>query len=493
MNVTQPCIRMRLICARSLISIPGVYIDGHERADIVRDRRKFLAEMEAYEPRFYVYEGEQMEIKKPPAAGVKPLVLVVHDESVFAAHDGKKRVWCEETKQRILPKGEGHGIMASQFLCECHGVMRITKEQQQQHGLKFAEVAATLEIGKNADGYWRCENLVEQVKERLVPIFRILHPHDEALIAFDNSSNHHAFAPDALRSQALNLTDGGKNCLSLRSTSFVGQDGQMVVQCMQSAAGVQKGVKTILQERGLWPARNPPKLPEARKLLDAQPDFAAQKDWLGETLGGSSGFNIIYFPKFHCELNHIELYWAGAKRYARAHCNYRFENLRKVVPDALNSVQLAHIRRNARHCFRYMDAYRERNGRTLSTEQVKYAMQHYSSHRKVPLSYFDEGVPTTRPPAETAARSSSSSVSTVAADSTPVRAASADATGAALGQYVPGFSLPSLGPPLPPRPFGLVGGLLRHSSTPIPVPAAAILPPSLVPPTPTSASHAPNQ
>lgn len=42
-------------------------------------------------------------------------------------------------------------------------------------------------------------------------IFKILHPDSDPLFVFDNPSNHHEFAPDALVAARLNRSDGGKN------------------------------------------------------------------------------------------------------------------------------------------------------------------------------------------------------------------------------------------------------------------------------------------
>jgi hypothetical protein len=44
----------------------------------------------------------------------------------------------------------------------------------------------------------------------MMEIFGTLHPDCIALIAFDNSSDHHAMAKDALVASRLNLKDGGK-------------------------------------------------------------------------------------------------------------------------------------------------------------------------------------------------------------------------------------------------------------------------------------------
>ncbi len=46
----------------------------------------------------------------------KPLVLVTHDKSTFNSNDRKRRIWMENGKQPLRPKGRGKRIMASEFL-----------------------------------------------------------------------------------------------------------------------------------------------------------------------------------------------------------------------------------------------------------------------------------------------------------------------------------------------------------------------------------------
>ena len=68
---------------------------------------------------------------------------------------------------------------------------------------------------------------------------------------------------------------------------------------------------------------------------------------------------VFYYPKFHCELNHIEHFWCSAKQHARFWCEYSLNDLRKRVPLALESVTnhtcLAYYNR----CRRKMELYRE--------------------------------------------------------------------------------------------------------------------------------------
>jgi hypothetical protein len=120
--------------------------------------------------------------------------------------------------------------MVSDFKCECHGHLRITEEIAREHnyGLlpvdpahpeavpevnkDMLHVLVIITPGKNDDGYWKNEHLKKQLEEKAIPLFNILHPNCQALFAFDNSSNHGRYAPDALRVKNLNVSDGGAKC-----------------------------------------------------------------------------------------------------------------------------------------------------------------------------------------------------------------------------------------------------------------------------------------
>ena len=66
----------------------------------------------------------------------------------------------------------------------------------------------------------------------------------------------------------------------------------------------------------------------------------------------------MYYPKFHCELNHIGYFWGHSNHHARENCDYSIDGLRKSVPLALESVKNSTIAGNYASCLRKMELYR---------------------------------------------------------------------------------------------------------------------------------------
>ena len=94
--------------------------------------------------------------------------------------------------------------MISAFLCPCHGLIRFGDDPDN-------DSTVIIKPGKNKDGYFDNEDLARQSK-KMVRIFNELHPGCQALIAYDNSANHHAFAHGALIASRLNLGTGERTC-----------------------------------------------------------------------------------------------------------------------------------------------------------------------------------------------------------------------------------------------------------------------------------------
>jgi hypothetical protein len=65
----------------------------------------------------------------------------------------------------------------------------------------------------------------------------------------------------------------------------------------------------------------------------------------------------MYYPKFHCELNHIEYFWCHSKWYARENCDYIIDGLWKTIPLALQNVKNSTILGNYKNCMQKMELY----------------------------------------------------------------------------------------------------------------------------------------
>ena len=186
----------------------------------------------------------------------------------------------------------------------------------------------------------------------------------------------------------LNLSDGGKNTKSLRDTFWNGN-----IQLMQTPDGKQKGIRTILMERNLWidglkldckPCKDKsPPLSNvqccARRILSQCEDFRVDKCWLEETVE-ALGHRLLFFPKFHCELNFIEMLWGYIKAKLRRMCTFNFSDLKKRLPELLESIPIPFVRRASRHCLRYMNGYRL----GLNGPELDYAIKKYKGHRMIP-------------------------------------------------------------------------------------------------------------
>jgi hypothetical protein len=73
----------------------GVYMDGHERADVVQYRNnEFLPLMAKFEARMVRYEGQEMRRVEPKLLeGEKEIIPQFHDECCFHANDQSSRAW----------------------------------------------------------------------------------------------------------------------------------------------------------------------------------------------------------------------------------------------------------------------------------------------------------------------------------------------------------------------------------------------------------------
>ncbi len=72
------------------------------------------------------------------------------------------------------------------------------------------------------------------------------------------------------------------------------------------------------------------------------------------------GHKVMYYSKFHYELNHIEHFWCDGERWTRRYYKYTIDGLRKEVPKALSLVTSSTILGHYKSCLKKMDLYREK-------------------------------------------------------------------------------------------------------------------------------------
>jgi hypothetical protein len=99
-----------------------MYIDGHEREDVVEYRKGFVERWKEYKKCFVIYDNDKNVGSTPTGFPVPQgvrfrLILVTYDESTFYENDRRKTMWMNNSTKAVAEKkGEGQSIMVSEFL-----------------------------------------------------------------------------------------------------------------------------------------------------------------------------------------------------------------------------------------------------------------------------------------------------------------------------------------------------------------------------------------
>lgn len=370
----------------------GMYKDGHEEPEVVSYREKFCKRWTEYSKRMATFDNDGNRIADPAgidlANGIYPLIHITHDESTFHANDQRRMRWNNPDAIAPQPKGEGQSIMVSDFLTREWGRLEFDGE----------EARTTFKAGKNRDGYFTNDDLVEQV-DKAINIFEArTHGFIKGLFTFDNATTHRKRPPDGL--SALKMPKGPSQTWAHVKGGPRMRNGTMLNGERQSfyfpdnhdtMPGWFKGMEEILKDRKLWrtgllseckgfkcPAGSTDCC--CRRILLCQPDFASQKSHLEELIE-SRGHICDFYPKFHCELNFIEQYWGAAKyRYRASPRTSSIGEMEKNMLESLDAVPLLQIRRFANRSGRFIDAYRK----GLDGAQAAWAARKYHGHRTLP-------------------------------------------------------------------------------------------------------------
>ena len=105
--------------------------------------------------------------------GEKLHIPVDHDESIMRPNELRRRVYIKGGKNGKMPlrkKGLGKAIHVSGWIVEETGTLSLSDEQRDadlklppEERLPTHNAREIIYPGKNADGWWNCERLIEQV------------------------------------------------------------------------------------------------------------------------------------------------------------------------------------------------------------------------------------------------------------------------------------------------------------------------------------------
>eukprot|EP00733_Pompholyxophrys_punicea_P000706 Pompholyxophrys_punicea_v1_NODE_242_length_2578_cov_11.424891.p1 type:complete len:226 gc:universal NODE_242_length_2578_cov_11.424891:1589-912(-) len=195
-----------------------------------------------------MYEG--VEIRKQNEAGgllhpqnqERPIIQYFHDECIFWANDGQSTFWGTEVLSRLLlllnqiidflqhdngmaKKGQGQGLMISDFICEEIGYLKLTEEQKklpEASRLTSSSARVVFEYGKNRSGYRGNEHFQKQLENAIA-----IHNIPACTSTFHCGqfiwTSCCAFAPNALKAEKMSVNPGGKQPI-LRKTFWNGKE-----------------------------------------------------------------------------------------------------------------------------------------------------------------------------------------------------------------------------------------------------------------------------
>ncbi|KAF9552179.1 hypothetical protein CPC08DRAFT_754904 [Agrocybe pediades] len=228
----------------------GVYMDGHERADVVKYRQEvFIPLMDKHQARMAQWiedkDGNFKRIAPTLEANEKEIIPIFQDESCFHANEYKSSAWLKHG-QTIL-QGRGRLIHVSEYINPETGRLIHVDENDKI----LDEARKIIHPGSNGDEWWDTTQFLAQAKHA-IHVFEKQFPGRVALFVFDQSSAHGCLPPDSLKAWEMNKSDGGKQ--RHQKDTIIPNDNPVSdlrgkMQKMTMANGEPKGLKRVLEER----------------------------------------------------------------------------------------------------------------------------------------------------------------------------------------------------------------------------------------------------
>jgi transposase len=430
---------MKKLGYRWVMNHKGQYVDGHERDDVIKYRQDiYLPRWYELQPRMRTWDNDGIEEPLDLSPGIKPVVPHFHDESIYYANDRRTAQWVhEDASPTPYAKGEGASMMTAQFFSPDHGYLRSPDGKEDSRVI--------FRPGKNRDGYFDNEDIILQATMAM-DVCEKYYPNEKHIFIFDNATTHLKRAENALSARKMpkfTPKEGSNWGIEVSKRGIdgkieYGSDGKPLKVKIKMGhgyftngthqdfyypedhprAGVFKGMAVILQERGYTWANDlraecskfkcPPDATRCccRRILYMEPDFVNVKSLLEEHCV-KRGFEVLFLPKFHCELNPLEMVWGRSKFWYRLNPpSTKEEDLQANMIESLEKVTIgemrrylaqlshgfnlfsfdSHFSRYSRRSRRFTDAYHH----GLTGRQAIWASKIYRGHRSMPTTLMED-------------------------------------------------------------------------------------------------------
>ncbi|CAF1284210.1 unnamed protein product [Rotaria sp. Silwood1] len=267
------------------------------------------------------------------------------DESTFRSGEVGARRWVIDDSAPFFSKGRGRSYMISDFLvihpsspyfrlspAEWNQATQRYPKLLEEADIIYEKFSASAAINIGSDLYMDNELILEQF-ERLFQMLQFKEEYKmhtiEVLV--DNARTH--------TSKEFNVDDfgmkPGTRC-PVQSIEYLdpATNQQKTINCYFTDGenkGKSRGLLNIAQNLGLKVPLNC-KLQQLKELVSQHPAF--QNVTKLEKLGMQYGIQVLYVPKYHCELNPIEGYWCHMKQFVRKHNDQTFNKMVSLIGEA---------------------------------------------------------------------------------------------------------------------------------------------------------------
>ena len=208
------------------------------------------------------------------------------------------------------------------------------------HDLNYMEHSATTGINVGQYGYFDNNTVLTEFERlfMLLPFKNHFKDH-EIEVVVDNARTHSA------REYSVNdFSKGVDTKCPVDVIEYVDNQRKLVSVPCYFTRGKHRGNSKVLVELAKdlnVPIRPSMKLSEIRALLSSHPAF--QNISRLESLARKYQFEVMFTPKFYCELNAIEGLWCHMKHYVRKMSDQTFPTIPRLIPESRENFQQRQI------------------------------------------------------------------------------------------------------------------------------------------------------